>query len=53
MGTRMRLRRVLRTSLAVLAGQVAIVWLHRPVLRIGGDAIARVLASRSGADREP
>lgn len=53
MRTRRRLRRVLRTSLVVLTGQVAILWLHRPVLRFGGDAIARVLANRTGADGEP
>ena len=38
-----------RRGLVVLLGEVAMLWLFRPVLGLSGDAIARAAAGRSGS----
>jgi hypothetical protein len=38
-----------RRGLVVLIGEVAMLWLLRPVLGLSGDAVARAAANRSGS----
>lgn len=38
-----------RRRLTMLVGEVAMLWLFRPLLSLGGDAVARAAASRSGS----
>ena len=36
-------------ELAMLVGEVAVLWLLRPLLSFAGDAVARAAANRSGS----